>query len=230
MPKKVAILVHGLNNPVSILENYRRELNAQGYECIQPVLAGHTDKPSCRLLHKKWIGQIKSYYDEHCKDADETIFVGFSLGGVSGVAGSQCHDIIWDKMILIAPAIRMTTWIQLLTPIHFLHIIPFPTYDPKKRLLFKYLFVSYIRSLQKLEKLLTPGKKVAKELILVITNKDEVVNIKHTREFCSDISDVFMDYQVKSKKRNRIDLYHLVNDEEGVYPEEWEEILKKIGS
>ncbi len=230
MPKKVAILVHGLNNPVSILEDYRRELCALGYECIQAVLAGHSDKPSCRLLHKKWIGEIKSYYDKHCKDADETIFVGFSLGGVSGVAGSQCHDIIWDKMILIAPAIRMKWWIQLLTPLHFLQIVPFPTYDPKKRLLFKYLFVSYLRSLQKLSQHLQAGKKVANELILIMANKDEVLNVKYTRNFCSELSGNFFDYQVKAKKRNAVDLYHYVNDEEGVYPEEWEEIMKKIGS
>lgn len=224
MSKKVAILVHGLNNPIEILEDYRRELSLNGFECIQPVLAGHSEKPTPRLLNKVWVEQIKEAYVSHCQDAEHTLFVGFSLGGIAGVVSSQVHDIIWDKMILIAPAIRMRTWIQLLTPIHFLHIVPFPTYDPKKRLLYKYLFVSYLRSLQKLSKALIPGKHVSKELILVISEKDEVVDTKRTHTFCSQISDEFIYYPVKAKKRNPIDMYHFVNDEEGVYAEEWDAI------
>ena len=147
-----AVLVHGLTDAPYSLRRIGEALHAAGLHVIAPRLPGHGTLPA-GLLDVSWRDwqAVVRLAVEHARDAsgnDGPIYVvGYSLGGALAVeytlSALENEDVRTpDKLILLSPAIRVTSfasfahlhaavsWLPLFEPFQWESVGP--EYDPFK--------------------------------------------------------------------------------------------------
>lgn len=210
MARKVAILVHGLNNTPNVMHSSKEYFETQGYECYNLTLSGHKKFfPSWRLQHDYWRDDIKAAHEQAKNlNPDELIFVGFSLGALSGLHASQFYGLKWDKVVLFSPALALKKRIKFFTPLFRLRYFPIPSFTPYKIMKYWVIPSGYIRSIQLLIKTLK-DESITDNLLAVISKNDEVLNWK-------EVADTVKNYGIKSnvifvkeKKKKWKDFGHL---------------------
>lgn len=98
MPVKRVVMVHGIfQNEWRCFGHLRRELEAQGVECICPSLKPADARNGLPALAE----QLKKAIDEKWKPGDRFVLIGFSMGGLIGRhylqdmgGASRCDGII----------------------------------------------------------------------------------------------------------------------------------------
>ena len=210
MARKIAILVHGLNNTPNVMHSSKAYFEALGYECYNWVLSGHKKfVPSVRLQHYNWRDDIKEAYDfAKEKNPNELIFIGFSLGALSCVNSSQHYGLKWDKIVFFSPALALRPRINFFTPFYYLQAFPVPSFTPYKIMKYWILPSSYIRSIQLLIERLKP-ESITEELLVVTSKRDEVLNWKKVRDKASSYGQNVKSVFVKGKRRKWNDYGHL---------------------
>jgi alpha-beta hydrolase superfamily lysophospholipase len=120
-PSGVALLIHGLNQTPSATNPLAVELNNIGIDVLRLTLQGHGGQAEFRAAAflavdaDSWLHQALCAYEELRAEADArevpAFLVAFSLGGLVGaeLVSSGPGHVAFDRMVLLAPAIR-TRW------------------------------------------------------------------------------------------------------------------------
>ncbi|WP_413560089.1 alpha/beta hydrolase [Bdellovibrio sp. HCB209] len=130
----VALVVHGLNNNPNRMATIENILRDQGIDVLRMSLSGHNNNLNIFKLvtAEMWERDALRAYCQANAHANKygmpLYYVGYSLGGVMGVAlPSKYKQVHYDKMVLFAPAlsIRRTPFIlRILNQLNPLTIIP----------------------------------------------------------------------------------------------------------
>jgi len=111
------LCVHGLNQNPSCLRPLLRDIEPFGYEAYLLHLPGHRD------LYSSYEPLLPHFFSTALLDASAhllerygkpPLFVGYSFGGLLGVLNAD--QILFSKMILLAPALRLRFYAHLLRP------------------------------------------------------------------------------------------------------------------
>ncbi len=117
----VALVVHGLNNNPARMVAIENVLRGDGIDVLRVSLSGHNNNLNIFKLvtADMWERDTLRAYCQANERAEKygmpLYYVGYSLGGVIGVAiSSKYQNVRFDKMILFAPAvsIRRTAFIM----------------------------------------------------------------------------------------------------------------------
>jgi esterase/lipase len=139
--KGVALVVHGLNLRPDRMQNIIAELNDDGIDVLNVSLRGHgknyldsvnisSDEARLESFRKVtyglWSDEVYKAYLKVRKRASKknvpVFFIGYSLGGLLGCDLVLSHsDVFYDRMVLFAPALNVTTESYLLKA-----LMPFP--------------------------------------------------------------------------------------------------------
>lgn len=148
-PATFILLVHGLNNNLSIFQDLEGELTRAGYDLAYLTLAGHSGCPSDKHQASSavWLQQIESAVTKILNQYPEAKInaLGYSLGGlVLVMAQEQLGKSLFDKQVLLAPALavwsytRVVSWFWPFQDQHW----SLPTLAPKEYLAYEDTAVS----------------------------------------------------------------------------------------
>ncbi|MEK2690074.1 alpha/beta hydrolase [Bdellovibrio sp. GT3] len=132
--RAAAIVIHGLNINPGKMRSIENALLADRIDVLHVVLSGHNDNINIfkRVSAKMWERDTLRAYcmaNQRATKYDMPVyFVGFSLGGVMGVAiANKFPHVHFDKMALFAPALSIRRsgflW-RLLNSLNPLAVIP----------------------------------------------------------------------------------------------------------
>lgn len=231
MADKLVILVHGVNNKPKVMLSAKNYFESHGYTCINWLLSGHKKRfPKISLQHQQWRDDIKEVYDlAQEKNPEELIFVGFSLGALSGLVASQHYGLKWDKVLFLAPAVALRKRIQIFTPIYFLQGVPIPSIAPPGILKYTVLMSGYVRSIQLLIKKINE-QKISKKMVVAMSKKDEVLNWKAVQAQAENWAENVTFITVNKKKTSRRDYHHLIAGPAYMKEETFADIFRQLCS
>jgi esterase/lipase len=115
--KAVVILLHGLNLKPQRMDDWANLLVNHGAHVIRFALYGHTGDQThmanvtANTWRAQFNGAIEAAQDVAHKQQVPIYFVGFSLGALVGLewlsGNHDEHEALFDKMVLIAPALSV---------------------------------------------------------------------------------------------------------------------------
>lgn len=148
----VYLLVHGLNLNPNRMNPLRDELLHAGFDVLQVQLTGHRmnlshpeDSTSRRarleafrkVTLSRWMGEMQNVYRKAKARSEQQqvplYYMGFSMGGLLGplllVSPGSAH---FDKMVLLAPAIRLRPRSQLVRLLFLFPRLVIPSKSPER--------------------------------------------------------------------------------------------------
>ena len=132
-PKAYALVVHGLNNKPAVMLPIIERLNALGIYVLNLCLAGHSDvaksESDKRILLKAFKKANRALWQKQIRNAIEVLrdlnqsrprfLVGYSGGAVLTLELIQRHKLVFDKLLLFAPAVSFRNTHRLLRYLPF---------------------------------------------------------------------------------------------------------------
>jgi esterase/lipase len=264
--RDIVIVVHGLNLNPKKMQPLIQELSQQGLEVLPVVLPEHQPEFQADIQAESESGDplagesqhltltsamqaLEKVYEQAQQKVSGTsyriYFLGYSLGGLLG-AYFQCrHDNqAFDRMILLAPALKTKVFTGILKPIarlshqyHWQYSIPsfsLPDYRARKgtsiqayQTLFE-LIDGYEQCSQLMKHLNLSDEKKEKSTLIFIDPQDELVSY----EGIVDLAQEHPSWSVQkllihSDEISHRLIHHLVIDEASVGKTEWNR-MKKI--
>ncbi len=254
LPQGVALLVHGLNLYSPRMDALGEWLLSQHFEVLRVSLSGHgpTVAPSldtgqieqdrrkafASTSATTWLSELDQVSAVARERADQLrvplVYVGFSLGGLVGTVfqlrSAPSHR--FDRMVLLAPAIVMTSWTHLLRPLKPFPKLGIPAFTPGQykanratpiqayHAMFA-LYDEFHRS--DLHEWSTPT--------LVLSDvHDEMVPFQRLTKFIEDHKLNWTLYPLHQKLGGKRRHYHLMIDPESVGETIWRRMMAQIHS
>lgn len=153
-PQGVVLLVHGLNLYAPRMDVLGEWFLSHNYDVLRVSLAGHGDSVNPELSTGKidhdrkiafqstsaqqWLDELEQAVHVARARANQhqvpLVYLGFSLGGLIGTVLQQrsAEQPSFDRMILLAPALAMTAWANVLRPLKPFPKVGIPAFTPKK--------------------------------------------------------------------------------------------------
>lgn len=235
----VVTLAHGLNQRPEMLYQIRDIFLEQGLVTNVVSMQGHREHlPDSNMPGIKvgcWEQQVKKaleisnrLQEDHSIEGDH-IFLGFSLGGLVGVHVLNKNPDIFDRGILLAPAIEMRFTSHLIKILNFLddHVtIPTPTRDEERAargsslLAYKELFrirEDFLNSLNR--------QHVNIPMEVIVHKRDELVSAWGLRNLIrqNDLDQWQLSLLDVSKKFGFQNYYHQITVPDHIGQEDWSE-------
>lgn len=238
--KKVAIVVHGLNNSMESMDQYKIFLNKQGIKTYNVRLTGHEESWSKlkKPRPKTWVADVEQVYTEAKKENPDAEFIafGFSLGALT-LAVAQLDDsaMKFSRAVYIAPAFSLKTHLNLARPFLFLRFfgvwLPSLT-PPEYRLRGITSAQSYysIFSLQDhFSKLIKSSMETLRETpaLVVFREGDELVDINEISELTKKLSPDWQELKFEKRTDKKVH-QHLLLDQDSLGSKNWTILLEKI--
>jgi pimeloyl-ACP methyl ester carboxylesterase len=189
--RATVIAIHGLNNKPEIMDSLIEKLNVCGLSVCRVALAQHDPSKKNDLL-KLWEGNVAAAVNE-CKkrEPDLPVFLlGYSIGGGVAVSYLEKHPKAFDRLFLLAPAIRVRCSSKILQPLASIAAksdLAIPSFAPKDirarnaTPLAEYdAMFRMVRSLKQLENAREIGAIPTR---IVMNPKDELVSFKKLRSW-----------------------------------------------
>jgi alpha-beta hydrolase superfamily lysophospholipase len=245
----VALVIHGLNGRPDKMKSIIAELTACGIDCLNLSLRGHgenyfplqgTDSVEARMEAFKsvsyplWKAEVDQAY-KHAKKSSNLYdiplyLVGFSMGGLLGVdLFTSKPDVMFDKMVLFAPALKMhkrNYLLRLLSPFPKLVVpgmahrsylankgTPMAAYD------------ALFEASTHFEKNLDP--KINVPTVVFIDKQDELITSSGLQKMIQrqNLDQWKLHVVKKDQAVTEIKMHHLIIDEASVGNEMWQEIV-----
>ncbi len=138
----VALLVHGLNlNPERLL-TLGRGVQSAGYTVVLPALSGHdmslTDKERiaafAHVSAEQWLDEFEQAYRQAQHIAQTRnrplVLVAYSLGALVAQVAAQQRQLLFDRQVLLAPAIQLRGHTALIRPLQGWPGLVLPSLSP----------------------------------------------------------------------------------------------------
>lgn len=185
----VAILVHGLNNRPSIMDEIAESLASSGLNCLRVSLSDHSSTtPSHNISSDDWLKDLDAAYTEAASEfpGRDTVIIGYSLGGLIALEYNHQNPGRIRSIALIAPPLAIHTPVQLvrlLLPLRFLNL-SLPSAAPESYRLKTSTSLNAYHGLFTLYDKLKDNKfKCPQKLQVWLAEDDEIISEKNTREW-----------------------------------------------
>ena len=245
----VALVIHGLNGRPEKMESIIAKLTAAGIDCLNLSLRGHgenysklenTDSAQARMQTFKsvsyplWRSEIFQAYQQVKIKGDRygtcAYLVGFSMGGLLGVDLFTSNPyVIFDKMVLYAPALKMHNRNFLLKTVSPFPGLVVPSFAPDAYLANEgtpmAAYNALFDAVEHLEDNLDP-EKINVPTIIFIDKQDELISF-------SGLNAMIMEQELDRWKLHPVkkdptaterEMHHLIIDEASVGKQTWKEI------
>lgn len=241
-PQAVALLIHGLNLRPERMDALAEFLKDCQIDTLRIVLTGHGEDPKAytKVTRQTWLDDALAGYklakDRATALGVPLVFVGYSLGGLVNVdLMNQNPHVVYDKMVLLAPALSVRAYVK---PAKALYLLgdEFVAYSlaPKRYRAHSGVAVAAIRALFNALEAFTQSKSPSQQLniptLIFINRYDELVSDK-------GIQDLIANKQFSNWKLILVDeikpqkgptYHHLIIDEECLGVESWALMLSTI--
>lgn len=134
----VAVVMHGLNQKPSLMNDVAREMALRGVLCIRGVFSGHGGDAQAlaSVTRDVWVAdvcrvaQFGSTVAKHF--GVPLVAVGFSLGGllVVDAAANAQNPPRFQRAVLLAPAFTPSFWASCLRMTRYFPRFPVPSFSP----------------------------------------------------------------------------------------------------
>jgi carboxylesterase len=103
-----ALLLHGLTGSTFEVHPLALRLQAEGYRCLAPVMAGHGGAPAdlVGVPWSEWVAKAERDL-ARLAGARRTVVVGCSTGALVACALARRHPEAVDALVLLAPALEL---------------------------------------------------------------------------------------------------------------------------
>jgi alpha-beta hydrolase superfamily lysophospholipase len=244
----VALVIHGLNGRPDKMESIIAAMTAAGIDCLNLSLRGHgenysrlsdTDSEEARMRafksasYRLWRTETYQAYLEVKKRSNRygtcLFFVGFSMGGLFGVDLFTSNTYItFDKMVLLAPALKMHNRNYLLKTMSPFPGLVVPSFGPRAYRANKGTPMAAYNALFEasghFEENLDP--KINVPTVVFIDAQDELISFSGLQEMITNQKlDQWKIHPVKKDKTaTEIEMHHIIIDEPSVGKHMWKEI------
>jgi esterase/lipase len=109
---KVALVLHGFSSSPPAMNGLVKMLVRDGYNVIVPRLAKHFDKnlhDLDRVKYTEWLDDAEETFKIARQFGNRVTLVGYSLGGLLSARLALAHKNEIDRMVLFAPAWRVSS-------------------------------------------------------------------------------------------------------------------------
>ena len=122
--KKVVILIHGLNNPQTLMDDLQVALDDGQTHFISLSLRGHSGDGDdfVNVKPEDWIGQLSTAYclGLQYAPAQKIHIIGFSLGGAITLSTLHDRKLQVGSVTLLAPAVELPFFSRLIRASEYL--------------------------------------------------------------------------------------------------------------
>lgn len=233
--KAVVALLHGLNNTPQVMDPLAIELNKIGFHTLRLSLSGHRGDSS-EADSARWIAETAEVlYGLRNEFPDLPIYaVGFSVGAATLIATIEKHQtIILKKAVLLAPAISLRGFTNLIRPILPLALLGAPgiTLMPESYRAERFPPLQFYKALFNIVDLIQEPKKTAStEAKIFLARNDEFVSFDETAKWIKKNNLSWEIVELKPKPEFKGSFEHLIIDQPSLGKDEWQKLLSEIGS
>jgi pimeloyl-ACP methyl ester carboxylesterase len=242
-PIAVVVLAHGLNLKPNKMDDWAQILSSNGALVIRFSLYGHTGNPSDMAnvhqeIWRKQFDEVMSVASVTAKNDNLPIYlVAFSLGALVGLewqAHAQEHYHMFEKMVLIAPALSLPWYskpvINMLSILG--HSLMLPSRSPSRYRANPGTSIAAYQSLFALKKSLEEKKyKNANVKTLVLIDRhDELVNSKGIKKIIEGFKLNHWALQIVNNRfaHHNYGFRHLMVDQDAMGKELWQSLSKMV--
>lgn len=235
----VSILVHGLNNKPSKMEELAAGLNSHNQDVLLVTLAGHDGDVQAfkQVSRQQWIEQLRSAYrkaQERAQSLDLPLhLVGYSVGGLLGVDMITSGPESFSKMILFAPAIAVHSRSRVVKLAGiFGKAFMIPSMAPREYRAHRATSVAAYEALFESQARVSDVRSAVPNVptLIFVDPKDELVSIRGLYDFINSRS--LYRWSLVSVNNNQSVLtpqyHHLIIDSASAGRLQWLEIQRKI--
>jgi len=250
-PTAVALIIHGLNFRPSRMSQIANMLVAQGVECLNLSLSGHSEHDASSpdpttqerrrleafksVSRSLWLSEVRAAYKLARGRADDLdvplILVGFSLGAALGsdLASAPEFDASFEGMILFAPAFSVHWYTRFLRGLAVFPRLTFRSLSPKEYAANQgtpiAAYTALFKSLAALRK--NQARRTAPNALIFVDPGDELVNYRGLRALCDGpgAERWTLVPTVKTLRKDRRDYHHLIIDEASLGSEGWAKVI-----
>ena len=239
-PRGVILVIHGMNNHAGMMDPLIRVVNGCGFVGARLTLAGHDCIPSTKFDGSLncWLDDVQCAYKnivERYPNA-KVSGLGFSLGGALLVASvDQNTAIRFEKLILLAPAIRLRWYLRLLQPFCFLARFKYsvPNFVPAAYRTYRFSPVTSYASTSDVVKGVTclknPDRFSATKVLLAMSPKDGLLHLSGMPNWLRTNHLAGWELEVlDARPEISKTLNHLVVDQPTLGASEWQKLTKII--
>lgn len=241
-PQAVALLIHGLNLKPERMDALAEFLKECQIDTMRIVLTGHGEDPKAykKVNRQTWLDDALAGYELAKERATALgvplVFVGYSLGGLVNVdLMNQNPHVIYDRMVLLAPALSVRAYVK---PAKALYLLgdEFVTYSlaPKHYRAHSGVAVAAFRALFDALKAFTQSESPSQQLniptLIFINRYDELVSDKGIQDLIANkqLSNWKLILVNEIKPKKGLTYHHLIIDEDCLGVETWAFMLSTI--
>lgn len=235
--RRPILCLHGLNQRPSALKPLLKDISHWGCDPYLLHLPGHCDEGGDGpLCSKQFYQALKESYEFLCTSHNQKpYFLGYSFGGLIGVHFS--HSCVFEKMILLAPALKLHWHTSLIKPIlpwvKRIPSIPIGHFwEEKYRYHLKGVPASVYRSFFLIYESFKRQKNdclLSQSAIVFCHPKDELIHFKRLKKWVEDCTQwSFVELSNQEAKMRRYN--HLCFDSDTLGTEQYKKLLGQIKS
>ncbi|MBL7665241.1 MAG: alpha/beta hydrolase [Bacteriovoracaceae bacterium] len=236
----VAVVVHGLNNKPSSMKPFAQTLKDAGIKPYIVTLTGHSDmtnqekKKMIYVKAQNWLDDVSKVYNQaKSENPDSPIYLlAHSIGGLIGTVLQNESKVAFEKMILVAPALKLKWGSRFLLSIPLDPLNYIPSFTPDDYAANSSLVVGVYNQLSILLKRFNHNiqtQNLHVPTLVLIDKKDELVSGPGLKKLIEDEGlETWKYIEITKSKDAAIQYRHLVHDEKAMGKKGWKSIQKKV--
>lgn len=234
---RCAFVLHGLNAHPARMSDIAKLLESLGYKTTNGTLTGHapntTQSDIEKISAERWKKDFREQWHSANKDCEtqssERVFVGFSLGALTGMNlfDSGEEKLLPSKMILLAPALALRKKTLLIRTVSWLPFGALPSLNhPDYRVSASTTLSSYdaLFKLHDTWQNWAWRKTSFISTLLFLAPEDELVNSEKIEQEIRQrkLDDWTLSWISNSASKLKPNYHHLIIDERSQGTEEWQ--------
>lgn len=226
---KGILFVHGLNTTPKIFNDLAAACEARNILICRPHLKGHDPSQALPETIKAadWVNGIHDAMNQN-KHVTEWIAVGYSLGGLVIANMALKKPKLFQRIVLLAPALSLKFYAHLPRMILFTDI-RLKSFTPAHIRAHNKLSTDYFSALYALRRetrRMIRDRKELPQMTIIMSCHDELISYHGTRKLAQKMGAEFI--SVKKKRKNIADWGHLIVMRKHLHESDWNLILSKI--
>ena len=188
-PNGVILVIHGMNNNAGMMDPLIKVINDCGIIAARLTLAGHDCIVSTKFdgSLSVWLADVQLAYKNIVEryPNSKVSGLGFSLGGALLVTSiDQYPAINFEKLILLAPALRLRWYLRMLQPLCFLGRLKYsvPNFVPAAYRTYRFSpvtnYASTSDAVRAVTRLSNPDRFSETKVLLAMSLKDNLLHLR----------------------------------------------------
>ena len=238
-PLGTVVVVHGLNLKPSVMNLWIEVLNQAGLHALRVTLAGHDDNPAL-----KFSGSARAWLENlahacHTAQASYPAWplfnLSFSLGALLSTVYADLHPGIFNRLVLLAPAIMPTRKLFFLRPMTWLRCFnaSLPSLGLRKYLRYPSTPFSAYHGLivlsDQARKLKHARELNQENTLLVLSTSDTLIDLSRTKAWLRNNQiTAWRMLEITPQPKIKGSFNHMLLDPDGVGDRAWEILRQRV--